>query len=65
MIQIPFSLDFWTKVAIEAIWNEQVKEAIQNSIETGKTEDDESSDTWEFVPNTPFTEPFWGIVVNR
>ena len=61
-----FYLDYWTKVAIEAIWKEQVKETIQNDVETGKTDyESESSDTWELVESTPFTEPFWGIVVNR
>ena len=60
-----FYLDYWTKVAIEAIWKEQVKETIKNDVETGKTDDHESSETWELIDHTPFTEPFWGIVVNR
>jgi hypothetical protein len=60
-----FYLDYWTKVAIEAIWKEQVKETIQNDLETGKNDDEDTSQTWELVESTPFTEPFWGIVVNR
>lgn len=60
-----FYLDYWTKVAIEAIWKEQVKETIQNDLETGKNDDEDTSQTWELVESTPFTEPFWGVVVNR
>ena len=53
-----FMLDYWTQVTLDAIWKEQVQECIQNDIETGITED------WNLVQHTPFTEPFWGIVVN-
>jgi len=60
-----FYLDYWTKVAIEAIWKEQVQETIQNDLETGVNDDEDTSQTWELVESTPFTEPFWGIVVNR
>ena len=52
-------LDYWTQVALNAIWKEQVKECVQNDIETGITDD------YDLVENTHFTEPFWGIVVNR
>ena len=60
-----FYLDYWTKVAIEAIWKEQVQETIKNDLETGVNDDEDTSQTWELVESTPFTEPFWGIVVNR
>jgi hypothetical protein len=60
-----FYLDYWTKVAIEAIWKEQVQQTIQNDLETGVNDDEDTSQTWELVESTPFTEPFWGIVVNR
>lgn len=53
-----FYLDYWTKVAIEAIWKEQVQETIRNNIETGKNDDEDTSQTWELVESTPFTEPF-------
>ena len=53
------TLDYWTQVALDAIWKEQVKECIQNDIETGITEH------WDLVEHTSFTEPFWGIVVNK
>ena len=49
----------WTHVTLDANSKEQVKESIQNDIETGITED------WDLVEHTPFTEPFWGIVVNK
>jgi hypothetical protein len=52
-------LDYWTQITIDAIWKEQVQECIHNDIETGKTDD------WELINPTPFTEPFWGIVVNK
>ena len=52
-------LDYWTKVALTAIWKQQVQQCIANDIETGITDD------WDFVEQTPFTEPFWGIVVNK
>ena len=32
-----------------------------NDIETGKTQDDD----WVLINYTPFTEPLWGIVVNK
>ena len=58
------TLDYWTQVALTAIWKEMVKECIVNNkvvndIETGITED------WNLVEHTPFTEPFWGVVVNK
>ena len=58
------TLDYWTQVALTAIWKEMVKECIVNDkvvndIETGITED------WDLVEHTPFTEPFWGVVVNK
>ena len=52
-------LDYWTQVALNAIWKEKVQECIANDIETGITDD------CDFVEQTPFTEPFWGIVVNK
>ena len=53
------TLDYWAQVALSAIWKEQVQECIANDIETGITDDR------DFVEQTPFTEPFWGIVVNK
>jgi hypothetical protein len=52
-------LDYWTQIALDAIWKEQVQECIANDNETGITDD------WELIEQTPFTEPFWGIVVNK
>ena len=52
-------LDSSTMVALSAIWKEQVQECISNSIKTGITDD------YYFVEQTPFTEPFWGVVVNK
>ena len=52
-------LDYWTKVALTAIWKEPVRECIANDIETGITDD------WELLDPTPFTEPIWGTVLNR
>jgi len=65
MMSSLFYLDYWTKVAIEAIWKEQVQETIQNDLETGTNDNEDTSQTWELIESTPFTEPFWGIVVNR
>ncbi len=58
------TLDYWTQVALTAIWKEMVNECIVNDkvvndIETGITED------WNLVEHTSFTEPFWGVVVNK
>ena len=53
------TLDYWTQIALSAIWKEQVQECIANDIETGITED------WDIVDHTPFTVSFWGIVINR
>ena len=59
-------LDYWTNVAIEAIWKEQVQASIRQNNNTGNNNDeDDTEQTWERVEYTPFTEPFWGIVVNR
>jgi hypothetical protein len=33
-----------------------------NDIDTGKKQDD---DDWVLINYTPFTEPLWGIVVNK
>ena len=52
-------LDYWTQIALCAIWKKQVQQCIVNDIETGITED------WDFIEQTPITEPFWGIVVNK
>ena len=56
------TLDYWTRIALDAIWKENVQECIQNDIETGKVDD---SDDWQLIQHTSFTEPFWGIVVNK
>lgn len=58
------TLDYWTQVTLTAIWKEMVKECIVNNkvvndMETGITDD------WDIVQQTPFTEPFWGVVVNK
>jgi hypothetical protein len=53
------TLDRWTEIALDAIWKEQVQECINNVIKTGNTDD------WDFVEYTYFTEPFWGVVVNK
>lgn len=64
-------LDYWTQVALDAIWKSSVKECVKNDIETGRTdnwehiEHSDTAETWEIVKYTPFTEPVWGIVVNR
>lgn len=55
-------LDYFTKVALSVIWKKQVQECITNDIESYNTE---HSDDWSHVENTPFTEPFWGVVVNK
>ena len=56
------TLDYWTRVALDAIWKENVQECIQNDIETGKVND---SDDWQLIQQTSFTEPSWGLVVNK
>jgi len=53
------TLDHWTQVALSAIWKEQVQECITNDIETGIT------DHCELLEQTPFTQHFWSIVVNK
>ena len=53
------TLDYLTHIALHAIWKEPVKECIANDIETGIIED------WDFVEYTPFTEPFFVVVVNK
>jgi len=53
------TLDYWTQIAIDAIWKEMVQECILNQNKTGNTDD------WDIVEYTPFTEPCWGIVVNK
>ena len=35
-----------------------MQETIRNNIETGKNDDEDTSQTWELVESTPFTEPF-------
>lgn len=49
-------LDHWTLVTLDHIWKQQVQECIHNS----KLDND-----WDIVEHTPFTEPFWGIIVNK
>lgn len=54
-------LDYNTLITLDAIWKELVTESVHNSISmqtTGITED------WDFIEHTPFTEPFWGVIVN-
>jgi len=55
-------LDFWTRCYLNSLWEEQVKECIHNDIETGKFDTDAE---YDIIENTAFTEPFWGIVVNK
>lgn len=52
-------LDYWTNIALDSIWKQLVQECITNDIETGITHN------WELIEQTPFTEPFWGVVVNK
>ena len=52
-------LDYWTNIALDSIWKQQVQVCITNDIETGITHD------WELIEQTAFTEPFWGVVVNK
>lgn len=42
--------------------NKESVAGIQNDIETGEVED---FDDWQIVEYTPFTEPFWGIIINK
>ena len=58
-------LDYYTQIALDAIWKELVQECVQNDIETGKTVEDDFGEDWDVVSHTPFTEPLWGVVVNR
>jgi len=65
------TLDYWTNIALDAIWKEQVVLCIQaNQYDnTGKTDNKTVNttftDDWDLIEHTPFTEPFWGITVNR
>ncbi len=63
-----FLLDYWTNIAIEALWKEQVNDCKHindtsykqdSDIETGETTE------WVIIKNTPFTDPFWGIIVKK
>ena len=61
-------LDIGTQLTLDAIWKEWVAETIQNHFLTGKTfhnNDDDDDDDWEFIQYISFTEPVWGIVVNK
>ena len=62
------TLDYWTNIALDAIWKEQVELCIQYD-NTGKTDNNTENTTftndWELIEHTPFTEPIWGITVNR
>ena len=49
------------KIALDSIWRELVVQT-QYSNNTRSTFD---KDNWEIVEYTPFTEPFWGKVVNK
>jgi hypothetical protein len=53
-------LDFWTQVALDAIWKEQVKECVSNDTETGKTYDVQHSELYE---ETPYTFPLTHIII--
>ena len=50
-------LDYWTNVAIDAIWKEQVQESIKQNNNTGNNDEDDTEQTWELVECTPSTEP--------
>ena len=54
------TIDNLTHITLSSIWKEQVQEYIVHDIETGIHDDD-----WDLVERKPFTEPFWGIVVNK
>jgi len=56
------NLDYWTQIALDAVWKEQVKECIANHLNNNKTG---TTEDWDIVQSTPFTEPFWGVVVNQ
>ncbi len=53
-------LDYWTQIAINAIWKEQVRECIQRDIETGNVQ----FPYQEYIQPT-YNDSFWGIVVNK
>ena len=55
-------MDHWEMVTIDAIWKELVEECVKECIQKDQTG---LTDDWELVQPTPFTEPFWGIVVNK
>lgn len=57
-----FMLDYWTQVALDAIWYDQVKETIENDIETGITF---NSDERESHEDTAFTHPFSHIIIDK
>ena len=38
-------LDYWTNVAIEAIWKEQVQESIRQNNNTGNNDEDDTEQT--------------------
>jgi len=43
--------------------------SVPNDIETGTPQDDiiycSNEDDWDIITYTPFTEPFWGIIINK
>ena len=57
-----FMLDYWTQVALDAIWYDQVKETIENDIETGITFNTDDRVSYE---DTAFTHPFSHIIINE
>lgn len=98
------TLDFWSNVALDAIWKSMVQESIINNYTANTPDDSSTSDTfgdyeltiidyssisgplddseltiidyssmsdtfddseWTNIDYTPFTEPVWGVVVNR
>lgn len=57
-------LDLGTQLSLNAIWKELVNESIKNSTFTGKTINHDDDD-WDIITSTSFTEPVWGVVVNK
>jgi hypothetical protein len=59
------NLDYWTNVALASIWEELVQECIANSLCAKSYDTTGITGDWELIEQTPFTEPFWGVVVNK
>ena len=56
-------LDFYTKIALDSIWKEQVQECIKNDIETGKTY--YNLKELQTVPETQLNTSIQYIVINH